>query len=352
MEQENSSFWNKLGLFVCRVLNLTPICHVSQDSSFDTVDSLVGLRFSVLSIPWGDKHLYILTFSEHFCCKLFWVLKIADLQPPRSYAELQRLEDEFLKLDDGSSSIKSQLRIEFLKHKNSECQNSINTLNNKVNSYIAIALVYAGFYAFLFQSTINVFISPLGIVMWLILVLSGMSLINVLILLRKYLQVKGAVKSKFSSFKESPNWMLLAKNIYIDWLTAQEEQLAAASLVKNIEKYFIRSILLSSILFFTMVLNLNVEPSLSLNENQKSTSEFILLNEMGVFSPKELLRLSDALSSDKFITFIYSSSNIAGKNTTDFTTTALGLSEQNQIIKLSDNLINNNMLIATIEDKK
>ncbi|WP_299489865.1 hypothetical protein [uncultured Shewanella sp.] len=353
MEHRNHSIGYKLGTLFCWILNLSPIFHISRDKEFDSITQLTELRISIFSFPWGDKHLYFISLSKEKGFELFSVIRTSDLQSSRNQQELNECKIKFLELNDGPNGFESQLRIEFLKHKHACSQNSINTLNNKVNSYIAIALVYAGLCAFLFKSIINLPVSTISIVMWAAFALSVIFLVNVLVLLRRYLQVKAVVKSMFSSFKESPDWKKLAEGIYIDWLTSQEEQVVAATLVKNIEKYFIRSAVLSALLLLSTVLQpYNWLENKQSSSGDKTSTEFVLLDSEGNFSPQELLRLSKAISPDKKITFIYSSSNAVGKATKDFTITALKLTEQNSTIELSDHFFDTNVLIANMEEQK
>lgn len=352
MEHSNNSIWNKLELFFCWIFNLSPIFHISRDKEFDSITQLTELRISIFSLPWGDKHLYFMSLTKRYGLELFSVIRVSDLQPSRSQEDLVKLKSDFLYLNDDADGLKSQLRIDFLKHKNTDYQNSINTLNNKVNNYIAIALFYAGLCTFLFKSLLELPVSTISIVMWAIFALSVIFLVNVLVLLRRYLQVKAVAKSKFSSFKESPEWKTLAASIYIDWLTSQEKQELAATLVKNIEKYFIRSVALSTFLLITTAL----QPYNWLSTEQLSPEDprtkFVLLDKEGNFSPKELLSLSKAISTDKKVTFIYSSSNTMGKMTTDFVIKALELAEQNSTIEFSDHFFNTKLLIASIEEHK
>lgn len=351
MALDNNSIFHKFSLFICCCLNLLPIFHVSRDEKFDDVDCLTELRLSLIWLPWGDKHLYFLSYSQQSSLELFSVLKLSDLQPFRQREELKQYADRFLNLNDDTDSLKSQLRIEFLKYKHTDCQNSINTLNNKVNSYLAIALAYAGLFAFLLQSILKLNFSSFSMLMWVVFILSGINLINILVLLRRYLQVKANNKSTFNSFKDDPTWRLLAKSIYIDWLTSNEERTVAASLVMNIEKYLIRSIFMSSLLLFLIVLH-PYKLKVPLAYDKTTTNEFILLDEDGNFSPQELLKLSKVDSSDNTIVFVYSSSNISGKNTANFMINTLKLSNKSLKVKLNSNLFNNKMLVATIADKK
>ncbi|MPW27804.1 hypothetical protein F9L16_02190 [Agarivorans sp. B2Z047] len=354
-EQHCTSFGYKFSLFVYRLLNHLPVFHASQDNSFDSVNSLAELRLSLLSLPWGDKHIYLFTYihkgniKERF--NLLSILRISDIKSPRSKKELDQLEADFLGLEDDTGGSKSKLRMEFLKHKSAECQNSINTLNNKVNSYIAIALVYTGLFAFLFQSILELGFSLFSVLMWLAFGLSSISLINVLVLLRRYLQVKGTLKSRFGSFKGSPDFKQLAKSIYIDWLTSQDEQWEAATLVKNIEKYFIRSVFLSSFILFSTVL-LPFIQQVSPNTIKATNDEFILIDKEGKFSPQELLSLSKTITSDNTIIFVYSSSNPSGNASANFVITALNLSKQSSVIKISDELFDPKLLIATVKEEK
>ncbi|WP_032475468.1 hypothetical protein, partial [Vibrio cholerae] len=223
--------------------------------------------------------------------------------------------------------------------------------NNKVNSYIAIALVYTGFFAFLFQSILEFGSSHFSALIWLAFGLSSICLINVLVLLRRYLQVKVTLKSRFASFKGSPDLKQLAKSIYIDWITSRDEQWEAATLVKNIEKYFIRSIFLSSLMLFYTVLHPFIQQVPS-NSIKTTNDEFILIDKKGNFSPQELLSLSKTVTSDDTIIFIYSSSNSSGNASANFMITALNLSKQSTVIQISDELFDPKLLIATVKEEK
>lgn len=350
MENSNQSIWYKVKLNFCRLINLSPILHISRDIEFDSITQLTDLRFSLLSLPWGDKHLYFISLSIGKGFELISILRVSDLQPSRSQEDLEECKSNFLKLNDDKDGVKSQLRIDFLKHKLTDCQNSINTLNNKVNSYIAIALVYAGFCAFLFESLLEIPVSNVSLMTWAVFVLSVICLINVLVLLRRYLQVKAAAKSTFSSFKEFPDWKNLAAGIYIDWLTSQEEQTAAATLVRNIEKYFIRSVALSAFLLIATALQPYNWFLTEQSNGVRSSTKFVLLDKEGNFSPQELLSLSMAISPSNKVTFIYSSSNALGKATTDFAIKALELTGENSKIELEDPFFNTNLLIASMEE--
>ncbi|MEC6796819.1 hypothetical protein VXS03_07150 [Photobacterium sp. S4TG1] len=346
MEKKHNVILDEMILICCKFLNYLPLFHLSCDESFDTIKSMTNFRFSFISLPWGDKHLYFLSYKKGI--KFFHVLRLSDINKPYEEEQVNDLTDKFLSLEDDKENLNSQLRIEFLKFKYAELQNSINTLNNKVNNYIAISLVYIGVFTYLFKIAINVTSLPFVFFIWILLTLFGINLLNVLILLRRYLQVKSYMKSKFSSFKQSPDWRSLAKSFYIDWLTSKDEQNASASLVLNIEKYFIRSIVFSLLLFFSITIEPYMIKTSSVN-NSLNYNEIVLVDEYGKFSPEGLLKLSKNISLDKKVVFIYSSSNILAKDTIDFTIKILNLSKHNLIIKLNDRLFDNKMIISVIE---
>ncbi|MGI2161909.1 hypothetical protein ACRN9X_09460 [Shewanella oncorhynchi] len=351
MMAEDNSYWYKLVLVICKLMNLSPLFHISSDDRFDSVHNLYGLRFSFISVPCGDRHLYIISYSKQRRFQLFSCLNISDIDKPRTSDKLEEAKLEFSKLKNTHGDSESKLRIEFLKHKQAESQNSINTLNNKVNSYVAIALVYAGFLVYLFKSTLNFSSSPLNILMLSLLALSGVHIVSVFILLRRYLQVKGTFKSKFNSFKESPTWQDLAKCTYIDWLTSNEEKQTSATMVKNIEKHFIRSIVLSTILLGSILLY-PYSKNVQIFKKVPLENEFVLLNQEGQFSPRELLKLSESLSPQSTVTFVYSATNVSGKEVTEFIINTLRLSGNNSTVVLSEHLLNGKTLVATIQEKK
>lgn len=134
-------------MWLCYLFNQLPLFHISQDERFDSIENISDLRFSFIAFPWGDKYLYIASFL--FTLKKFeWgkCLRLSDIQPPMELSELNKKVDAFYELTKKTAEEDSKLRIEFLKHKNEECKSSLNVLNNKVNSYIAVVLVYAVFF--------------------------------------------------------------------------------------------------------------------------------------------------------------------------------------------------------------
>ncbi|MBM0511876.1 hypothetical protein [Aeromonas hydrophila] len=342
---------NKFIFYICRGLNLLPILHISNDKEFDSVSTLTeltDLRISLIALPLGDKYLYFVSYCTSSGFNFVFNIKLSDIQPPQNQSELTEKKENFLTLKDDDKGSQSQLRIELLKHKYAECQGSINTLNNKVNSYIAIALVYAGLFALLLKLCLRYQDALFGWLTWSLFLISGISLANVLILLHRYLQVKQTLKSKFSDFKENPSWKSLAKSIYIDWITAKDEQIEAASIVKNIEKYFIRSIASALFLLFSIFLSHTYKITSPLIKGDDS--HFIILSQNGDFSPQELLNLSNAISSENNVTFILSKSNASGQKAIKSVVGLLNISKQHSIVTVSDDLFNKKAVVAKIQE--
>lgn len=353
MEQNNHTLWYKLRFSLCFIFNQLPFFHVSQDERFDSIANLTDLRFSLIALPFGDKHLYIASFCKISGFEWGKCLRLSNIQPPLQLSELNEKVHNFSELSAAGSESDSQLRIEFLKHKHEECKNGINVLNNKVNSYIAIALVYAGLFAFLLQSSPEYVNLPAKYLTWFFFILSGINLVNVLVLLPHYLQVKGSHKSTFGSFKNEPSLKLLAQSLYMDWQTASHEKTAAATIVVNIEKYFIRSIILCALLFVVIEVSpVFFHKEANPNGTAKVSNEFVLLNQGGDFSPQALLKLSQNISPKNKITFIYSISNIDGNATAKFIINALKLAKQSSFVVISDEHIKGRSLIAVIQEKK
>jgi hypothetical protein len=349
VEISKRTIWQKLGLFICNILNFLPVLHLSRDEDFDSISQINDLRFSLIAIPLGDSYWYFATYSPSTKFSLFELLEIHEIQPKKTKSELSELVNSLDQLPDDNGN--NELRLEFLKHKHDQCQASINILNNKVNNYIAIALVYTGFIAFLFQSCLKFSAHPLSWLLWSLLLLSTLSLSSLLILLRKYLKVKGAHKSKFGEFKTKPSWLLFVKGVYLDWQSAQDEQLASATLVKNIEKQFFRSVSVSFLLLLLVTyLPFSSDFDLIQNDGKENLNEFTIFDKQGKFSAIELLHLSKKINSNSDVLFILSKSNQVGKNSIKFIIKALELSNRYSVVEVNNDLFDKNILLVKIKE--
>lgn len=117
------------------------------------------------------------------------------------------------------------------------------------------------------------------------------------------------------------------------------------------EKYFIRSIFLSSLILLSSVLQPFIQQVPS-DVITATNDEFILIDKEGNFSPQGLLSPSKTVTSNNTIIFIYSSSNASGNVSANFIITALNLSKQSTVIKISDELFAPKLLVATVKDEK
>lgn len=349
METSKRTIWQKLGLFICNILNFLPVLHLSRDEDFDSISQIDDLRFSLIAIPLGDKYCYLATYSPSTKFSLYELLKIHEIQPRKTEFELSKLVSSLKELSGDEEHTK--LRLEFLKHKHEQCQASINILNNKVNNYISIALVYTGFIAFLFQSCLKFSAHPLSWLLWSLLFLSTLSLSSLLILLRKYLKVKSTYKSKFGEFKSKPSWLLFVQGIYLDWQSAQDEQLASATLVKNIEKQFFRSISVSFLLLLLVTyLPFSANIDLIQKDGKENLNEFTIFDKQGKFSAVELLHLSKKINSNSDVLFILSKSNQVGKSSIKFIIKALELSNRYSVVEVNNDLFDKNTLLVKIKE--
>lgn len=330
---------------VLLALNLSPVLHISSDNNFDSIKNTGDQRISIISIPLGDSFLYILTFDSEKGCNLFYRLHLSDVQVSR---DINKITRDFISFDKVNSyrNNNTDLRLDFLNHKYSDCINSLNTLNNKVNSYVAISLVYAGFCGYLLTNTIDIKEDAYRYISYPLIFIILLNLTQSLFLLRVYLKVKGKEKSSFSTFKYNTSKSNLTSSIYFDWLSISDEITLSASLVKNIEKYFIRSMISSVILLVVIFLD---RYGVFTMPKDLVQSSFYIVDSNGDFSSEEFLRLSKESKSQEFV-FISAESNAGAKELISFTIKNLKLSEDSRIITLKDEVIDGYSLIVNTKD--
>lgn len=141
------------------ILNMFPICHISNDKNFGTidVDNHTDFRLSLFALPLGKLKLYIISYNseEGFC--FYRVIDMNVINAPccpESIDLKARQYEEFIKNNDED---KIRLQIDLLKEKITQCQQRNSNLYNKFNSYIAISLVYIGLLTYvLSQFVLNI----------------------------------------------------------------------------------------------------------------------------------------------------------------------------------------------------
>jgi len=345
----------KAAFCILKLLNILPILHVSKDDNFDTLeysdDWFKDMRYTLLALPLGNRHVYFFTYSQKNINPIY-VLNINTIVTPLTEEKRTELGNDFASLPPEGSNW--ELRLNYVMYKHANIANSINILNNKVNNYVAISLVYTGLFIFIIESTMksseNDIISYLS---WLILLISSVNLISGLILLHQCLKVKGSLISSFGAIKRSPTYARLAKNIYLDWQSAYKEQLCFTTLIKNIEKSFTYSLIASFLLYSLIALKPYLEDVIPPDKPMSTTeSEYVLVDEKGSFSPKELLEFSQRLATATEVTFVYAKSNMLGKDTLNFVVMSLPLEDNHSVITVSDNIIAGQTLLAIIKESK
>lgn len=329
------------------MFNFFPIFHISRDKDFGSITQINDLRFSLIHLPYGDGIIYFITYNKNSKFNIFYIIKLSNIQESR---DASSLTEGFKKFEYYSSDRSSKLRMEFLQHKYSDCLNSINSLNNKVNLYIAIVLVYTGFVGYLSKESFSQDINNINCFLLTAIILCIFNLYGLCSVLKRYLDVKSYSKSSFGDLKAQATQKNLTAGIYYDWIGLSDKIIMSGSLVRNIEKYFYRSAFFS--ICSIILLNLSSQP-LKITDTSGTTvnhNEYIIVDENGNFSTKTLFRLSENMK-DKEVIFIFSESNNSAKRKIDFIVEVLDLDNKNHKIKLNRNLLDNRTIIANINEE-
>lgn len=239
-----------LFLKLLQLFNHSLILHTSSDKNFDSIAESHDPRISLFHFPLANKHIYIITYSKTMGFRFMFLLRLSALIPVFNKDDINKVKEQFKSFDRIYCPEKNKLRIEFLKHKYNEYQNSVSLTNNKINNYLTISLAYVGLLYFL---SYNIKASPYGIlniIVWSTFILSSISALNVLLLLKECLKISGNYKSSITEFNKMPSWRLLNESIFVDFASSENTRIIMVSLVRNIEKYFIRSFSLCILLLF------------------------------------------------------------------------------------------------------
>jgi hypothetical protein len=283
-----NSFFN----FFIKFFNWSPIFHFSNDEQFGSINQSDWSRFSLLSIAVGENIIYFLTIQWlNPQVKFSWFKTLNFSQVCKIYTESdiqQKVVDYESYLSNAQSSVISE-QIEFLKYKADLANNRTDCGYDKTNIYTAIYLAFIPVEFYLFNEVITFLNnSSNSILNYLLAVIFGLSIyysINCSLFLYSNLKLKGFTRSTFNDLKQNHNHIKLAASYYWDWYSLTNESHVITSIVANIQKYFLRALVISVVIAVTLLSNLRVE-----SKPQTERSEFFILNQNGEVQEKEFLR--------------------------------------------------------------
>ncbi len=297
--------------FILAVFNWLPMFHCSNDEQFGSFDNTSDARFSLFVFPFGVKKYYFLTYRKSIGFKLNYTLPFKiDLETVNEKAQAY---EKYIK-DKAHDKEQVKIQIECLRDMISDKNASSALLNNKINLYTSVLLVFLGSWFFLLSEIIKfkTELFEIKLLLWILFFLSGGYILNSLLFVHYTLKVKPSVHSMFSELKGNPDFNQFAKNKYIDWFSLKENLRNLASVVMNIEKYFIRGFITSAFVWIVVFFNSNI----TFNEKTRNVKyEFLVFNQNGEFMPSEFSKFTSKLDKLKNEQIIYL---VAKKNSKEF----------------------------------
>lgn len=259
----------KFKQLILHMLNFSFFLHTSCDKNFDTYQSSLPVRISLLHLNIAMSHFYFFTYclkTERFS----WFHKISfkDLVPPVDSAIIMDKVNAFNQTLLGKSDI-HDAQIDFLKEKKSDNKNAISGAHNKASFFLAFITSVVGLLTFLLP-TISEYHSQSYLkttVLWFLVASSLVNIINAGVFIFEILNVNGYVRYKFKELSSSKgeNFELLYH--YFEWKAGDAERVNVISLLKNAIKYSVR-VFCFSILLWAFIQTFPAEKVL----NQKISS--------------------------------------------------------------------------------
>lgn len=287
---------------VLRFLNWSPLLHVSNDDNFDSIENLSTTRtfitscsimpfkdkdrISLLAIELGERKFYICSFlrndsSNSFCFKLFECLSFYGICKKFNKNEIDLKAKKYRNLISrtGYDDKKISIQVEFLKEKFNQNKDIRSFIYNKINNYLSINLAHIAFMGYLFTEILS--IKDQNSFYYFFLVIFGMTclyVVNNSFFIWSGLSVKSFTRSTLKELKADSTNIQLATNYYTDWIASKNETEILASILRNIEKYFIRGIVFAILSWLILITGLKK------NETPLSTNGYV--NESFIESKK------------------------------------------------------------------
>jgi len=282
---------NKYVFYIFKILSYSPLFRITDDDRFNEVTKKsTKLRISLLSFNLGVK-------SYHF---ISWILLnheksgifILNLYDVMEYDERINKNgddyDDYLKELNTKTNEKRLIEKEYILYKISEETNIKNKTFNKFLAYLAIIALIIPLYA----SKLTNLASYTGQLSYKIIfsILLIYCFTNLVCLIHSFIRIKGYHRTLFSSLrKDKQADSLINALLYYEMKNKSVESNMEVSIIKNLEKYVVLIIIISSLVF--IVSNI---------ENWKISSEKNHVEESKNLKSKSLL-LKSELNINMFI---------------------------------------------------
>lgn len=268
--------------YIFKILSYSPLFRVTDDDRFNEITKNHSkLRLSLLSFNLGIKSYHIISYNfseQNF--KFLFVLNLYDVV--NYYEKIVKNGDDYddyLKELSKEGDKNKSIEKEFILYKISEEMNTKNRTFNKFLAYLAIIALIIPLYASkLTNLTSYTGKLPYKIIFAILLIYC---FVNLLYLMHSFIRIKGYKRTLFNSLRKSkqPDSLVNAL-LYYEMKNKAVESNMEISIIKNLEKYIILIISISSlVLIFS-----NIETWKSNNEkhyvekNKSSEYRSILLN--------------------------------------------------------------------------
>lgn len=238
------------------ILSDIPILQISDDSNFHTVENKncnKKYRISLFFIPFGEFKIYLITYYHKL--ELFKILSLNEVLKNKQEEKYKELNDTYEKIEEIEISLDKEKKIEeieILKDDKNGYEKSIDKAHLKGNIYITLL---AGIISIIFTQLDKIFtlisnyynnsLFLLGTFFLLI------SFINFLIISLFFIKVKNIKSYDFSGYKKKKSYYAY---FYINRFYEKLYSEYCFSYIRNIEDYFIKTILFSIILIFIYII--------------------------------------------------------------------------------------------------
>lgn len=238
------------------ILSDIPILQISDDSNFHTVENkscTKKYRISLFFIAFGEFKIYLITYYDKL--ELFKILSLNEILQNKNKDKHKELSDTYEKIEEIEIALgkqKTREEIEILKDDKNGYEKSIDKAHLKGTIYITlltgiISIIFTQLDK-IFTLICNYYNNPLFLLGTFLLLIS---LINFLIISLFFIKVKGIKSYGFSGYKKKKSYYAY---FYVNRFYEKIYSEYCFSYIRNIEDYFIKTILFSIILIFIYII--------------------------------------------------------------------------------------------------
>lgn len=248
--------YNTLVYIFLKLLSYSPFFRISDDCKFGEFnkESMGRERLSVFSINLGKIIIHIFTGRiDQQKDEFFKIINLDNLI--NSTDDKKNIFKKYKKYKNEIRDLKTEkilIHKEHLMYKINQIENSKNLTFNKHLAYLAIVALLLPLYSVEF----SYFEKPMDYFIILLLIVLFSILINLLVFFYSFMKVRGYSRSTFKDFRTSHTPLSqFTLSLYYEWQNLNNEKAYQVTLMKNIEKYMVRFIIITILLFIVRILN-------------------------------------------------------------------------------------------------